>query len=164
VGQIKVPHWAHLARDCDPWSEPESEWHLGWKKRFSSAQVEVPITKNGKTHRADVVLFDGRVVELQCSPISPAEISEREDFYGHMIWLFDVRDAVAAGRLDIRSRGQVATFRWKQPKKHIAFAHQQVYLDIGDGYIFRLGRIYPDAPCGGKGSFLNVKRLFGVAH
>jgi hypothetical protein len=27
-----TPHWRHKAGDCDPWSEPEGPWHLGWKE------------------------------------------------------------------------------------------------------------------------------------
>lgn len=30
-GEINAWHWAHRANDCDPWHEPESEWHIGWK-------------------------------------------------------------------------------------------------------------------------------------
>jgi len=63
-GRIVTWHWAHLAADCDPWSEPESEWHRRWKFWFLShpgVRVEVPMAE----HRADVVLADGRIVELR---------------------------------------------------------------------------------------------------
>jgi hypothetical protein len=43
------------------------------------------------------------------------------------------------------------TFRWKQPWKSIAFAKRRVFLDLGDGYMFQLSKLYPDAPCGGFG-------------
>jgi competence protein CoiA len=155
-GVINVPHWAHLARDCDPWSEPESEWHLQWKKRFPPNRVEVPIERDGEMHRADIVLEDGRVVELQHSPISVPEIMQREDFYKHMIWVFDVRNAFESKRLDIRHKYEIDTFRWKHPKKHIAYAEQLVYLDFGAGRLFRLGKMYPNSPCGGKGRVVQI--------
>jgi hypothetical protein len=90
-GEIVSWHWAHYARpDCDPWWE-ESDWHRWWKARFPADGVEVTMGP----HRADVVARS-TVIELQHSPISTAEIREREDFYtaqaGRMAWIFDARD------------------------------------------------------------------------
>jgi hypothetical protein len=91
-GEIKQWHWAHQAGDCDPWYEPESEWHLGWKAlRADAEQTEVTIKRDGIIHRADIVCADGTVLELQHSSISPEEIRERERFYGKIAWLFDAR-------------------------------------------------------------------------
>ena len=34
-GKIKVHHWAHKkGHECDPWWEPETEWHRTWKSKF----------------------------------------------------------------------------------------------------------------------------------
>ena len=90
-GSIVVHHWAHLARaDCDPWTEPEGEWHRGWKLAVPPERREVVIGP----HRADIVTASGGVVELQHSPISPEVITEREEFYGdRMAWIFDARSA-----------------------------------------------------------------------
>jgi len=85
---LVVAHWAHLsACDCDPWSEPESEWHRAWKEMVPPEQREVTMGP----HRADIRLASGKVIELQHSPISPSVIAEREEFYGNMAWLFDGR-------------------------------------------------------------------------
>lgn len=44
--------------------------------------------RDGQHHRADVVLGDGSVLELQASSISADETRSREAFYGRMQWLF----------------------------------------------------------------------------
>ena len=94
-GTIVSPHWAHHARpDCDDWSEPESEWHLAWKRHAPPERTEVVMGAN-REHRADVVLPNGYVLELQHSALSAEAIREREEFYtreaGGMCWLWDAR-------------------------------------------------------------------------
>jgi hypothetical protein len=175
-GQIVTWHFAHLNReDCDPWSEGETQWHLDWKARFLPDHCEVPLGE----HRADVLAADW-VIEFQHSAISPDEILERQEFYLRqaegLIWVFDVQEAVAADRLRLRLPGQqgfggsvphlagtsVQTLRsyrtlvWTHPRKSLAFADAAnpfciVFLDLGDGELLRLGRLYPDSPCGGYG-------------
>jgi competence CoiA-like predicted nuclease len=81
-GQILCWHWSHKTLDCDPWYEPESEWHRNWKNLFPDDWQEVTIGN----HRADVKTPHG-VVEFQASSISSTEVQEREDFYGKMIWV-----------------------------------------------------------------------------
>ncbi len=85
-GEFKVWHWAHNGRhDCDDWHEPETEWHLGWKRLFGKENCEVVMPP----HRADIYGNFNVVIELQHSSISPSEIRKREDFYKKMIWLVD---------------------------------------------------------------------------
>lgn len=86
-GEITSWHWAHKARDCDSWGEPESEWHLAWKQRFPSDWQERVMGQ----HRADVLTPRG-VIEFQRSGISPEEIRSREAFYGRMVWVVDARE------------------------------------------------------------------------
>jgi hypothetical protein len=98
-GDIVIHHWAHEStRDCDPWWEPETEWHRSWKLEFPNDWQEVVVGN----HRADVKTTAGRVIEFQRSSISSAEITEREQFYGDMCWIlhgedfeewFDVRES-----------------------------------------------------------------------
>jgi competence protein CoiA len=119
------------------------------------AKIEVPIMRSGITHRADAVLWngEGNIIELQHSAITPDEIEARERFYGNkMIWIFDVREAYKEKRFVFRKKdGDKHTFRWKQPRKSIAFAKRPVFLDLGEGYMFQLAKLFPDAPCGGFG-------------
>jgi len=81
-GSIVSWHWAHKSCDCDKWSEPESEWHIGWKRQFPSHWHELVMGP----HRADVGTERG-VIEIQRSSISAEEIQEREEFYKRMIWV-----------------------------------------------------------------------------
>lgn len=90
------PHWRHRAGDCDPWSEPEGAWHLGWKERFPLISREIPMIDEAtqERHRADV-FHNGTIVELQHSPISEKERDLRDAFYtvrGRMFWLVHLHD------------------------------------------------------------------------
>lgn len=91
-GEIREKHWAHSKKkDCDNWWEPITEWHLEWQNHFPPQNREVIISEGGKTHRADIRLNNGMVIEIQHSPINPADINAREEFYGrnNMIWILD---------------------------------------------------------------------------
>jgi competence protein CoiA len=123
-GDIKVWHWAHMARDCDPWSEPETAWHLGWKARYPEACREVVMGP----HRADVRLPDGTVIEFQHSSISEDEIREREAFYGRMIWVIDGSPFVR--NFQLRPKAGYHTFRWRWPRPTLSSASQPVVLDL----------------------------------
>lgn len=149
-GEIKVWHWAHVSgTDCDLWSEGETRWHRDWKNLFSPSQIEVAIHRDGQRHRADVVGSDGTIIEFQHSSISPLEIRAREQFYGSMIWVFDVTEPLASGRLDLRQRDGFLSFRWKHARLTIASARAPVYLDAGFRELLLLKKIYPSPPVGG---------------
>lgn len=88
-GPIRVHHWAHFrAGNCDPWWEPETEWHRAWKSWFPESNREVTVvSENGERHRADVKTDIGRVIEFQYSPIRVRDQRVREEFYGQMVWV-----------------------------------------------------------------------------
>lgn len=152
-GRIVVWHWAHESReDCDPWSEPDTEWHRAWQAEVPKACREVVIGG----HRADIRTDTGVVVELQHSPIGVDEIRERENFYGkHMLWIFDAIEAFRDDRLNLRRQTYGQTFRWKHPRKSLAACRRPVLLDLGDGTLLRLRKIDMSAPCGGWGTLLD---------
>ena len=54
-GSQIMHHWAHEANECDPWWEPETEWHRSWKRYVPSEQTEV----TRANPRADIVRTDG---------------------------------------------------------------------------------------------------------
>src|SRR5262245_24765240 len=66
-GQLKIWHWSHVkSRVCDPWWEPETEWHRVWKNRFPTEWQEISHTaSSGERHRADVKTFKQLVIEFQ---------------------------------------------------------------------------------------------------
>lgn len=178
-GNVNAWHWAHHNADCDPWSEPMSQWHLAWQEFAPKERREVIIGN----HRADIVTPRGVVVEIQRSQLSTEQITERERHYGAMIWIFDATAAAtqpfacwcppgrparecqpscqAPPRLDVRSprppkdeasKLDHRTFRWKHARRSLAACRRPVYLDLG-GDLLLVGRIYiePGRPVGGWG-------------
>lgn len=157
-GTVNIWHWAHCGVErCDSWSEGESEWHLGWKSEVSNDWVEICMERDGQRHRADIELPNGVVVELQHSSICLDEIVARSEFYGKMVWIFDVEDCVtftARGPgLYIREPkddGNYRTFKWKQARKYIMHAQWQkqstVLLDLGDETLLHVKKIDTGRP------------------
>ncbi|HVR55680.1 MAG TPA: competence protein CoiA family protein [Pseudolabrys sp.] len=98
-GEHRVWHWAHLkTTTCDPWWEPETEWHRAWKNRFPEHWQEISHTSStGEKHRADVKTEKECVIEFQHSALSQVERGSRENFYPNLVWVVDgrrrVRDA-----------------------------------------------------------------------
>jgi competence protein CoiA len=90
-GEVRVHHWAHKGRRyCDPWWEPETEWHRNWKNRFPESWQEiVHHAEDGERHIADVKTDAGWVVEFQHSYIKPVERRSREAFYKQLVWVVD---------------------------------------------------------------------------
>jgi hypothetical protein len=117
-------------------------------------------------HRADVIASDGRVVELQHSSISPAEITERENFYGPgMVWLFDAIEATEDDRLLLRRQpgyrtrkhhGTGYSFRWKHARKTITWCSRPVLIDVGDDEVLWLMKMGSEPPVGGYGWMFNA--------
>lgn len=120
-GSIKIWHWAHKSLiDCDEWSEPETRWHLEWKKFFKDNgwDIEVPIEK----HRADAVSKNRIVYEIQNSIISSEKIEERNEFYkgrNYKIgWIFNAKDWHFEFKR-LKNSNTIFTFRWKWPHKSL---------------------------------------------
>ena len=93
-GEQRIKHWYHHKKktiDCDNWYEPISEWHLKWQDLFPKKNREVTIKENDISHRADILLDNGLVIEVQNSPIKFSEIEKRERFYGknNLIWILN---------------------------------------------------------------------------
>lgn len=155
-GRVNAWHWAHkTVEDCDLWFEPETAWHLGWKRIMQPLWCEFSFGK----HRADIIGNGLTVIELQHSPISPNEIEEREAFYHKMIWLFDATDVHDRFETCHKygTHGPYVSFRWKHARRSIAFCRCPVFLDLG-GYIFEVKKIYSN-PVAGWGHALTLKQF-----
>ena len=156
-GDITVWHWAHISADCDRWSEGETAWHIQWKlflEKEYGARTEVTIERDGKVHRADVVLPDGTVVEVQHSALSAKAVAERERFYGRVVWVIDAIGPWQNGRLkqiQLSHDAKADMFGWTQPRSGFDSAGGLILLDGG---VF------------GEGPYRNVirldERLFGL--
>ncbi|HET9385096.1 MAG TPA: competence protein CoiA family protein [Gemmatimonadales bacterium] len=121
-GPLVTWHWAHRADDCDPWSEPESDWHQQRKRRGYTC--EVVMRQGADVHRADIVTPTGLVVELQAGYLAPMMIAARESFYPRLWWLYRVHwfEALRFGRVG---------FWWKHGAKSMVVHRCPVYWDIG---------------------------------
>lgn len=137
-GSQVIHHWAHESvAECDPWWEPETEWHRNWKEMFPPAAREVVIPP----HRADVRLPSGLVIELQHSSISPEDVAARERHYETMVWVFDAIEPFTEGRLVCdRRENKRGHLVWGHARRSIAMCSKPVYLDIGSGTVLYLPR------------------------
>lgn len=90
-GTQRVWHWAHRgSRNCDPWWEPETPWHRGWKDQFPAGWQEViQRDEAGEKHIADVKTEYGLVIEFQHSHLPIQEKAAREAFHRNMVWVVD---------------------------------------------------------------------------
>jgi competence protein CoiA len=91
-GRVKVWHWSHKGNPpCDPWWEPETEWHREWKDKFPKEWQEISHIDlaTGEKHIADVKNSFGLVIEFQHSAMKPEERISREKFYKSMVWVID---------------------------------------------------------------------------
>lgn len=91
-------HFAHHQNTaCDSKnSKNKTEWHISWQNRFCETEIPFP-----PKHVADIVHGD-LVIEIQHSNISTNDISSREETYGNMIWIFDVKNSVTGSEFVCR--------------------------------------------------------------
>ena len=138
--RLKVWHWAHRKPECDPWAEPETAWHRNWKELFPAEFREVKMAG----HRCDIKppLF---VIELQHSYLAPAEIEERELFYGNMMWIFDLRKRAHAIS---RSPDIEGEFRWPSFRKTLSFCRTPVFLLLARGELLNIWDYNPRTKAG----------------
>lgn len=150
-GSILVWHWAHEKAECDPWYEPESEWHIKWKQRFPVEWQEVVLG----CHRADIKT-PKLVVELQAGAISPEEIRERERHYGNMVWLLRGEDF--SENIDLRKQSGYLSFRWKWPRKSWWEATKPMVIDLPTGMI-HVRKLHHNTPCGGWAKKITLEQF-----
>lgn len=86
-------HWRHLSLgDCIECNrEPETGFHAHWKSCAPPECREKVIRRNGQVKRADIKpRTRGSVIEVQHSPLTVAEVRDRDEFYGAgLVWLWD---------------------------------------------------------------------------
>lgn len=88
VGEINIPHWAHLSGDDCGAVHGMTAWHREWQQEVPEDRREV-VTGS---RRADAVTLSGWVVEFQHSPMPVAEAKAREADYGQGVWIVDMTD------------------------------------------------------------------------
>jgi len=150
-GRIKIWHWSHKGRPpCDPWWEPETEWHRAWKNHFPVEWQEVIQIDlaTGEKHIADVRNPYGLVIEFQHSAIKFEERNSREKFYGEMIWVVDgKRNEFDEVNFNLGRGGRIQDdplayqINWWGRSKFLhnwSDAKAKVYIDFGNEYLWRL--------------------------
>ena len=161
-GPHKLWHWAHKSRfHCDPWWEPETEWHRRWKDHFPASWQEVIQTDSvtNEKHVADETAHE-QVIEFQHSPLKAAELRSREGFYKNLVWIVDgCRGNLDASyfnmglghKVDREGSPTVYPFDWYSRSKLIEnwlAATCPVFFDFGHGVVWRLLRYDPVEKCG----------------
>jgi len=146
-GDYKIWHWHHKSRrGCDPWWEPETQWHRDWKNIFPADQQEViHHAESGEKHIADVRTSAGKVFEFQHSILKKEELESRESYYGDaLIWIVDgLRSDFDAVRFSLGLGGLWPDFsvRWHSTSKlwhRWAAAKRPVFFDFGSSMLWRL--------------------------
>ena len=153
-GEIVSWHWAHKVKDCDPWSEPESEWHLGWKRKFPFDWQEVVM----RPHRADVMTPFG-VLEFQKSSISIATIREREQFYGAMAWVVDSSEWWLMCQDSYETTLPKGYARWLWPRKCWQLSSAPLFLDMGNQTIWHVTACYQRKGYKSKETILEYREM-----
>lgn len=136
--RAKKPHFAHISnRDCDKWSEGETEWHYSWKELVRNGFYERVIYP----HRADILGNNNTVIELQHSPISGDNIEQREKFYGEMIWLLDGVSYFKGA--EISSEGGTVSFRFQYPRQSFTYFKKPIFAHLHCGNLIEIDRLAP---------------------
>ena len=151
MGEIKFHHWAHKAKDCDPWRESEGQWHLYWKNKFGLENTEYVMGD----HRADVYL-NGITVEVQHSSISDDTIKKRNEHYSKysekLFWILDFTEIVLEKypklKLTNPPRGDClfeneVHFWWQRPRYE--YFKSNVAIDIGGNGILVVIEQHPES-------------------
>lgn len=170
-GAINRWHFAHTTKEnCDPWYEPESDWHRDWKRFVDNNHREVVIVRNGKKHIADITTGIV-IIELQHSHLSFTDRIEREEFYKNMIWIVHVKRE----RFTIRERPDFTSlygddfeksmnvsFWWSYPLRWvIKDMHCQTFIDFDDNpYLLKIERLKHLSPCKGYGKLISRADFF----
>lgn len=178
-GQHNLWHWAHKSSmHCDPWWEPETEWHRAWKSHFPEDWQEVVRfdAATGEKHIADVQTDKGLVVEFQHSAIRPEELQSREQFYANMVWIIDgCRSGfdksyfeLGLGKaLDPDASPTLYQVRWFGRSKLLAswaMATKPVFIDFGRDIVWRLVSFDPSANIGFVCPAVKPRLLSGLLH
>jgi len=147
-----MDHWRHLSlEECiESNREPETELHRYWKSFAPVECREKVVRRDGRVKRADIKpRTRGSVIEVQHSPLTLAEVSDRDQFYGPgLVWLWD-----ADGRRFEASRVPGADFNgypeWRfKMRERLRQAFDTIrtsVIDLGDDLARLIRYPYDDA-------------------
>lgn len=140
-GNYVKPYFRHKnLNNCNKKSEM-SEWHLYWQSNFENIEIEFEKINEQqmKNRRADVVLKDNFILEIQHSDIADSEVSCRDkDYKLHnkkVIWIIHGDRDTSLDTLSDNS--YIITFSkiWKY--KSFEYTYDYILLDI-ESKIFKI--------------------------
>ncbi|MBO4540574.1 MAG: hypothetical protein J5736_01170 [Bacilli bacterium] len=95
-GEIKAHHFAHYpnTKCVDLWHYDETDWHSEMESLFPKEFQEIVLEKDGRKHRADVLIPNRRlVVEFQKDRLNADEFRSRNEFFKsfgyRVLWVFN---------------------------------------------------------------------------
>ncbi len=122
-GEINIWHWAHRpGSDCNYDPGEMCAWHIDWQDYFDAAHSEVRM--NGLV--ADVLAYDGTVIEFQHSSINTETIRKREAGHKKIVWVFDATE-IPHYRLKPKPR----YLQWRYPRKTWITVKKNSIYDLG---------------------------------
>lgn len=134
----KNNYWRHKIdnnNNCLSYQYPnEGMWHKSIKLSWGIEYTEVYITKGTVKRRADVMLENKLVIEIQNSSINASEIQAREKFYGKIIWLFNAIDAYNNDRITYFNN----EYTWQRPRASIIKCHAPVFIALSENLIMQI--------------------------
>jgi hypothetical protein len=104
-----------------------NDWHIEWQAKFKNTEINYP--ELGL--RADVVLKNGLILELQNSPISWVELRNRESNYKKMVWLFNLTNEKHYKNTFVKN----GFFTWEYPDKHWLMFTKPAFFQVEDDLI-----------------------------
>lgn len=143
-GKKNKPHFRHKNTNDLDFSNPMTEWHCEWQSNFPITEVEFKkiCEKQIKNRRADILLDDNNIIEIQHSLITKDEVENRiNDYKFHnknIIWVIDGNEGIIITELTYSKRIYLEFV--SQNWKFESFINcDYIYINIAD----KIYKVYP---------------------
>lgn len=136
----RIPHFRHKNSD-DVGGNPMTLWHSEWQALFPITEKSFPLKPGQiKERRADVVLNNNTILEIQHSKYEKDEIENRKHDYNlhniNIIWLVDGNTGIKVKKLEFQNRVflEFIDEHWKYESFK---CYDCIYIDI-NSYIYKI--------------------------
>ena len=134
-GEVMKWHFAHKTDSNCIYSKGKTKWHLWWQSRIKTEYLEARMLVNDTLHIADIYNKHSEVIEVQHSIMDKQTMHEREEFYGDMIWIFDV----SGHSIDIVDKHKdLVKMVFRSGNMYFSQACKKSYLDMGYKGLFEV--------------------------
>lgn len=142
--ESRKKHFRHK-NSSDMEGHPMSQWHAEWQGRFPVTEITYKrkFFEQVSERRADVVLNDTTILELQHSTILPAEVFSRKNDYSlhgkEIIWVIDGNQGIEVKELTGSNR--FFLYFNSEPWRYKSFCqYKAIYIDIQD----KIYKVFPN--------------------